>query len=56
MYWGTWNRRIRLLSVTEEQYRVVSLEYLCLEKTKLEFRPKMPFHALLHEQIISVMV
>jgi hypothetical protein len=31
---------------------VVSLEYLALE----EFRPKMPFHAFLHEQIISAMV
>ena len=32
MYWGTWNRRIRLLRVTEEQELVVSLEHLCLEK------------------------
>jgi hypothetical protein len=38
--------------ITEEKDRVVSL----LGKTKLEFRPKMPFHALFHEQIISVMV
>jgi hypothetical protein len=27
-----------------------------LGKTELEFRPKMPFHALFHDQIISVMV
>jgi hypothetical protein len=39
MYWGTWNRRIRLLSVTEEQDRVVSLEYLSLEKLNNNFVP-----------------
>ena len=53
VYRGFLNRRIRLLSVIEKQDRVVSLEYLCLEK--LEFRPTMPFYALFHEQIISVM-
>ena len=45
-----------VLSVSLKRKIGRSLGVPLFGKTKLEFRPKMPFHAFSHEQIISAMV